>query len=478
MNTTDSAPSDGWNSTGEFTGLSEYTQYYFFARLAENTNHNASPASNSTGIYTADITKPTGNISIETNNWDNFWNTITFGLFFNDTQTVTVTGADNSGTVTIQCYLSAEVLTESDLDALTTEWQNYSTQFSINPNNKYIVYVKLSDPSDNVTYLRSNGIVVCDCGEESDCCVLLLGHTAPTGVWTSGNPATCTKASSRIEICARDGCGHVIAVENQAALGHDWTAWVETTPATCTAGNTEKRTCQRDCGVAPETRSTVNALGHTWVDADCTTPKTCSVCKETEGAALGHDWSDWVVTIKPTTTTEGVETRICKRDCGVAPETRSIEKLTENTYKITEGKNGSWQKGSGEDMTITSDGEYAKFNGVKVNGKNLKKKYYTAKAGSTIVALKAGYLEKLPVGTHNIELMFEDGNAKTKLTILSEDKPDKPTPTPSNPGDGKDKPPTTGDNSNMTLWLLLMAASVFGLGGTIIAGRKRRYKSK
>ena len=31
-------------------------------------------------------------------------------------------------------------------------------------------------------------------------------------------------------------------------------------------------------------------LEHTWVDADCDTPKTCSVCGETEGEALGHDF--------------------------------------------------------------------------------------------------------------------------------------------------------------------------------------------
>ncbi|MCL2604542.1 MAG: S-layer homology domain-containing protein [Defluviitaleaceae bacterium] len=57
-----------------------------------------------------------------------------------------------------------------------------------------------------------------------------LGHSNPTGTWTSGNAATCTTASTRIEICARSGCSHVIATETQGALGH-----TTTTPGgTCT----------------------------------------------------------------------------------------------------------------------------------------------------------------------------------------------------------------------------------------------------
>jgi len=44
---------------------------------------------------------------------------------------------------------------------------------------------------------------------------------------------------------------------------------------------------------------------HNWVEADCDTPKTCSVCKATEGEALGHDYID--------ATTEAPKT--CK-NCG------------------------------------------------------------------------------------------------------------------------------------------------------------------
>ena len=44
-----------------------------------------------------DIEKPTGKISLDTNEWKTLLNTITFGLFFKDTQTVTITATDYSG---------------------------------------------------------------------------------------------------------------------------------------------------------------------------------------------------------------------------------------------------------------------------------------------------------------------------------------------------------------------------------------------
>lgn len=46
-----------------------------------------------------DIEKPTGEIIIGTNKWREFLNKLTFGLFFKDTQEVTINASDNSGTV-------------------------------------------------------------------------------------------------------------------------------------------------------------------------------------------------------------------------------------------------------------------------------------------------------------------------------------------------------------------------------------------
>ena len=106
-----------------------------------------------------DIAVPTGEIKIAENGWKSFFNTITFGLFFKDTQTVTVTAADNSGeAVKIEYLLSDKALTESELAGMT--FTAYSAPFSINPDNEYVIYAKLTDTSGNVAYINTNGIVL------------------------------------------------------------------------------------------------------------------------------------------------------------------------------------------------------------------------------------------------------------------------------------------------------------------------------
>ena len=106
-----------------------------------------------------DIAVPTGEIKIAENDWKSFLNTITFDLFFKDTQMVTVTAADNSGeAVTVEYLLSEKALTESELARMT--FTAYSAPFSINPDNEYVIYAKLTDTSGNVAYINTNGIVL------------------------------------------------------------------------------------------------------------------------------------------------------------------------------------------------------------------------------------------------------------------------------------------------------------------------------
>ena len=117
---------------------------------------------------TADITvkalwkdseKPTGEIKISENSWKAFLNNITFGLFFKDTQTVTITAADNSGeTVTVEYLLSAKELTKAELDGKT--FTAYTAPFGIDPDNEYIIYVKLTDTAGNTDCICSDGIVL------------------------------------------------------------------------------------------------------------------------------------------------------------------------------------------------------------------------------------------------------------------------------------------------------------------------------
>ncbi len=106
-----------------------------------------------------DIEKPTGEISVGTSKWKTFLNNITFGLFFKNTQTVTITAVDNSGeAVKIEYLLSAKELTAAEL--ANASFTAYTAPFGIDPNNEYIVYARLTDTAGNVSYICSDGIVL------------------------------------------------------------------------------------------------------------------------------------------------------------------------------------------------------------------------------------------------------------------------------------------------------------------------------
>lgn len=105
-----------------------------------------------------DIEKPTGEIVIGTNKWQEFLNKLTFGLFFKDTQTVTINAADNSGTVFVSYLVTDQDLSEAELQSLV--FSGYEEPFRIEPNGEYIVYAMLVDARLNITYLRSDRITV------------------------------------------------------------------------------------------------------------------------------------------------------------------------------------------------------------------------------------------------------------------------------------------------------------------------------
>ena len=105
-----------------------------------------------------DTEKPTGEIIIGANKWQEFLNKLTFGLFFKDTQTVTINAVDNSGTVFVSYLVTDRDLSEEELKSLV--FSGYEEPFHIDPSEEYIVYAMLVDASLNITYLRSDRITL------------------------------------------------------------------------------------------------------------------------------------------------------------------------------------------------------------------------------------------------------------------------------------------------------------------------------
>ena len=105
-----------------------------------------------------DTEKPTGEIIIGTNKWNEFLNELTFGVFFKDTQEVTINAVDNSGVVFVSYLVTDKELSEAELNSLV--FRAYEEPFCIDPNGEYIVYVMLVDENINITYLRSDRITL------------------------------------------------------------------------------------------------------------------------------------------------------------------------------------------------------------------------------------------------------------------------------------------------------------------------------
>ena len=108
-----------------------------------------------------DFEEPTGKIRVATKVWEKFLNNITFGLFFKESQTLSVTADDNSGeTVKIEYWLSSKALTKAEL--ANAAFTVYTAPFSMDPDNEYIIYVRLTDTAGNTTYICSEEGIVLD----------------------------------------------------------------------------------------------------------------------------------------------------------------------------------------------------------------------------------------------------------------------------------------------------------------------------
>ena len=87
---------------------------------------------------------------------------------------------------------------------------------------------------------------------------------------------------------------------------------------------------------------------------------------------------------------------------------------------IVSATDTSYTLGCNKVVTITSTGEFAKFESVEMDDTIVDKSNYTVKEGSTIVTFKTEYLETVSVGKHTVTLNYTDGSSvDSRLTILA-----------------------------------------------------------
>lgn len=262
-----------------------------------------------------DIEKPTGEIVIGTNKWQEFLNKITFGLFFKDTQEVTINAADNSGTVFVSYLVTDQDLSEAELQSLV--FSGYEEPFHIDPNGEYIVYAMLVDANLNITYLRSDRVTVDNVqpvitGIENgktycEAQTVTVDEKYVDTVTVNGTEVTLDKNNS-FTLSPADGEQKIIVTDR--------------------AGNTAEMTV------------TVND-GHTGGKATCTERAVCEICGKAFGDLDGNHHANLKhIDAKAATKTAGgnIEYWYCE-DCGKyfadAAATKEIKQADTVTAKLS-----------------------------------------------------------------------------------------------------------------------------------------------
>ena len=139
--------------------LANKSAYNWVFTPTDTANYNV--IKGSVQIDVLDTVVPNGTIKVDTNEWKQIINNITFGLFFKETQEVTITAADNengSGIKDILYFVSDKELSDDDLAA--AEWKSYTEAFDIEPDCKFVVYAKITDNDGNAVIINSDGVVV------------------------------------------------------------------------------------------------------------------------------------------------------------------------------------------------------------------------------------------------------------------------------------------------------------------------------
>ena len=238
-----------------------------------------------------DTEKPTGEIIIGTNKWNEFLNELTFGIFFKDTQEVTINAVDNSGVVFVSYLVTDKELSEAELNSLV--FRAYEEPFCIDPNGEYIVYVMLVDENINITYLRSdritldniqpvisgieNGKTYCEAQtvtvDEKYVDTVTVNGTAVTLDADGGFVLPPTNGEQKIVVTDKAGnnAEMTVTVNN----GHTFGEWVSDNDGTHT------RKCTVDGCDAFETE---NCSGG---NATCTEKAVCDVCGKAYGEPDG-----------------------------------------------------------------------------------------------------------------------------------------------------------------------------------------------
>lgn len=390
-----------------------------------------------------DSEKPTGEIKISKNSWKSFLNNITFGLFFKDTQTVTINAADNSGeAVTVEYLLSNKELTKTALDGMT--FTAYTAPFSIATDNEYIIYVKLTDAEGNTDYICSAGIVldgtspvITGIANGKTYCkaqTVTINEKYVDTVTVNGAAVTLNEnggftlapANGGQRIVVTDKAGNTAEMTVTVNDGHTYGDWVSN------GDGTHTRRCTVDGCTGSETK---DCSGGT---ATCTEKAKCSACGVGYGDLNPAHHAN-LVNVPAKAATTSAEGNIEYWHCGgcgkyykdaaaqdeIKQEDTVIAKrrvyYAPSLYPVRNGTNPpSGTEYPGGVYGLIFRAAVSGITGVQVDGRTIGRGSYTVEGSYPVeLYLKASYLNRLAKGSHTLTVLTDSGSLTAAFTVGS-----------------------------------------------------------
>ena len=448
-----------------------------------------------------DKTAPTGEIRLnEQKAWQQLIETITFGLFYNYEQSVTVTAGDALSGVASTEYL--EAASGLDMTALAAaQWTEYTgvIPVTLEDARRFVYYAKITDAAGNVSYLSTDGTTYDTTAPsiagvtEGEICYItksvtvsdanLQTVTLKTG---AGTPQEMTasfdlpgNADTVYTIGAKDKAGNVTTVTVTMKPVEVLDDALDTGGEAMTADNVTLAdepaiTAIRDQAEDLMDETDVPAEDAALLDIVDRMDALLDAIEEAKGVIE-------LIDALPDTAQPDSEEHIaawqaaqdafddkCYDDAGepnnigamVGPEKKAaLDAFGEalRDYRIIAGNGASWTKGSSAGLSLTANGLFAKFTGIEVDGVAVDAANYTAESGSTILCLQKAYLNSLSTGEHSIRILYTDGEAAGSFRIQA-------APTV----------PSTGDHSHVELWIGALCLCALGFAAVLAAARRRR----
>ena len=134
------------------------------------------------------------------------------------------------------------------------------------------------------------------------------------------------------------------------------------------------------------------------------------------------------------------------------------EEINSNEYKFLDGENQNYTINKDNELKFRIDAEYSLFDKVYIDNELVDANNYTSKEGSTIITFNKEYINNFSVGEHTLKVVFNDGEATTKFSVLKE----------------KIENPSTKDNFEK--YVITCIVSIVGLIGCTLILKNKEEK--